>query len=122
MDDVHALGKRLSNWGRWGDDDERGTTNLLTPERVAAAAAAAGRRVFIVALRGFAEPDVVAPYPHAELRMGAAGEILAALRRAGVGHLVLRTDRDWVSDTARFAIRHRRVAARLHTPPAGVAR
>lgn len=26
------------NWGRWGDDDVRGTTNLLTPERVAAAA------------------------------------------------------------------------------------
>jgi kynurenine formamidase len=25
-------------WGRWGDDDERGALNLLTPERVAAAA------------------------------------------------------------------------------------
>ncbi len=59
------------------------------PGRVAAAAAAAGRRVFIVALRGFAEPDVVAPFPHAELRMGAAGEILAALRRAGCQDLVL---------------------------------
>ena len=21
-----------SNWGRWGDDDERGALNLLTPE------------------------------------------------------------------------------------------
>ncbi len=45
-----------------------------------------------------------------------------ALRRAGVAHLVLRTDRDWVADTARFALKHRRVAARLHRPPAGVAR
>lgn len=45
-----------------------------------------------------------------------------SLRRAGIGHLVLRTDRDWVGDTARFALRHRRMAARLHTPPAGVAR
>jgi kynurenine formamidase len=27
-----------NNWGRWGADDERGTTNLLTPERVRAAA------------------------------------------------------------------------------------
>src|SRR5262249_38367202 len=26
-----------SNWGRWGADDERGTLNLLTPERVRAA-------------------------------------------------------------------------------------
>lgn len=44
-----------------------------------------------------------------------------ALRRAGAGHLVLRTDRDWIADTARFALRHRRVAARLHRPPTGVA-
>jgi kynurenine formamidase len=27
-----------NNWGRWGDDDQRGTANLFTPERVAAAA------------------------------------------------------------------------------------
>ncbi|MGH3471410.1 MAG: DUF58 domain-containing protein [Nocardioidaceae bacterium] len=45
-----------------------------------------------------------------------------ALRRAGVAHLVLRTDRDWVADTARFALKHRRVAARLHAPPVGVTR
>ncbi|MBA3309410.1 MAG: DUF58 domain-containing protein [Nocardioidaceae bacterium] len=45
-----------------------------------------------------------------------------ALRRAGVAHLVLRTDRDWVADTARFALKHRRVAARLHQPPTGVMR
>ncbi len=45
-----------------------------------------------------------------------------ALRRAGVAHLILRTDRDWVADTARFALKHRRVAARLHSPPAGVTR
>jgi uncharacterized protein (DUF58 family) len=45
-----------------------------------------------------------------------------ALRRAGVAHLVLRTDRDWVADTARFALKHRRVATRLHAPPAGVTR
>jgi kynurenine formamidase len=27
-----------NNWGRWGDDDQRGCLNLFTPERVAAAA------------------------------------------------------------------------------------
>ena len=34
----------LSNWGRWGDDDERGTLNLITPEkrRTALALATAG--------------------------------------------------------------------------------
>ena len=27
----------LSNWGRWGPDDQRGTLNLITPEKRAAA-------------------------------------------------------------------------------------
>ena len=25
--------KSLSNWGRWGDDDQLGTPNLITPEK-----------------------------------------------------------------------------------------
>lgn len=33
------MGARLSNWGRWGADDERGTLNHLAPEDVRAAAA-----------------------------------------------------------------------------------
>lgn len=31
-------GERLSNWGRWGDDDERGTMNLIGPAEIVAAA------------------------------------------------------------------------------------
>lgn len=38
IEDFRALGARLSNWGRWGPDDQRGTTNLITPERLVAAA------------------------------------------------------------------------------------
>jgi kynurenine formamidase len=41
MRDFRVIGQRVSNWGRWdvdGRKDERGTTNLLTRERVAAAA------------------------------------------------------------------------------------
>ena len=43
----HEVGKKLSNWGRWGADDEIGTLNLVTPEKVVAAAALArtGRRI-----------------------------------------------------------------------------
>jgi len=37
MEDFRTLGKRLSNWGRWGAEDERGTVNLITPERLVAA-------------------------------------------------------------------------------------
>lgn len=37
MEDFREVGRRLSNWGRWGADDERGTVNLITPERIVAA-------------------------------------------------------------------------------------
>ena len=59
------------------------------PGRVAAAAQAAGRRVFVVGLRGFVEPRVIGAFPHALIRMGAAGEILAQLRAAGCSDIVL---------------------------------
>ncbi|HKJ23587.1 MAG TPA: cyclase family protein, partial [Myxococcota bacterium] len=34
---VREWGRRYSNWGRFGPDDERGTLNFITPERVLAA-------------------------------------------------------------------------------------
>ena len=37
-DEVIAVAEELSNWGRWGEDDQIGTLNLVTPERVKAAA------------------------------------------------------------------------------------
>jgi DUF1009 family protein len=59
------------------------------PARVAAAARAAGRNVFIVGLEGFAEATVLAPFPHAMARIGAAGRILDLLRAQGVRDVVL---------------------------------
>ncbi len=59
------------------------------PGRVAAAAQAAGRQVFLVALEGFAEPAVLAPFPHAPARIGAAGRILDLLRSNACRDLVL---------------------------------
>src|SRR5260370_41806439 len=47
------------------------------PGRVAAAAQATGRAVFIVGLEGFADPQVLAGFPHAAARVGAAGPVLA---------------------------------------------
>lgn len=63
----------------------------------------------------------------ARRRMDAASaaqreRIRIALRRAGVGHIQLRTDRDWVADIARFVLAYRRVASMLHAPPQGVSR
>ena len=37
-DDVSSLHAQLSNWGRWGVDDQLGTLNFITPEVTAAAA------------------------------------------------------------------------------------
>jgi kynurenine formamidase len=36
--EFEALFRDVSTWGRWGEDDQRGALNELTPERVAAAA------------------------------------------------------------------------------------
>jgi kynurenine formamidase len=50
-DEVRALGRRVSNWGRWGADDERGTVNFITPEKLRQAAACIRRgAVFSLAL------------------------------------------------------------------------
>ena len=38
MEDFKVIGGRLSNWGRWGADDQRGTLNFITPERIVEAA------------------------------------------------------------------------------------
>ena len=38
-------------------------------------------------------------------------EIAAALRRAGAGHLQLRTDRDWLMDVVRFVADRRRAGS-----------
>ena len=59
------------------------------PGRVAAAAKAAGRDVFILGLEGFADPAVLAPWPHEIRRLGAASRIIAALRENGCQDLVM---------------------------------
>ncbi len=59
------------------------------PGRVAAAAAASGRAVFLVGFEGFAEAAVLAPFPHAMARLGAAGRILGLLRQHRCADLVL---------------------------------
>lgn len=63
----------------------------------------------------------------ARIRMDAASRaqrerIKVAIRRAGAGHVQLRTDRDWVADIARFVLNYRRVAGILHQPPQGVSK
>jgi kynurenine formamidase len=50
-DPLRELSARVSNWGRWGTDDERGTLNLVTSDAVQRGAAAVRQgRVFSLAI------------------------------------------------------------------------
>ncbi len=54
----------LSNWGRWGDDDQAGTLNLVTPEKRAAAAALVTAGIPVSLSHTYlTEPDVEATFP-----------------------------------------------------------
>src|ERR687898_640258 len=44
-DELKDLAKRVSNWGRWGDDDQRGTLHFITPDAVRRGVAAVRRGV-----------------------------------------------------------------------------
>ncbi|MCL1896362.1 MAG: cyclase family protein [Clostridiales bacterium] len=61
------LFEKVKNWGRWGEDDERGALNYITPERTAAAAALvrSGRTVSMaIPIDKGAGPDNPAPAMH----------------------------------------------------------
>ncbi len=68
--------RTLSNWGRWGPEDELGSLNLVTPEVTAAAAATvrAGRAVSCArSLDTRAAPDNPRPASHVMLGTHAEG-------------------------------------------------
>ena len=44
VEEFDHLFESVKNWGRWGPDDERGTLNYLTPDKVCAAAALVRRK------------------------------------------------------------------------------
>ena len=65
--EFRELFERVSNWGRWGPDDERGALNYLTPERVTSAArlVRSGRTVSLSrSLNTEREPDNPEPADH----------------------------------------------------------
>jgi len=62
-----ALFKKISNWGRWGPNDERGTLNYITPSHIRAAAALvrSGRSVSLtIPINKVAGPDNPNPAVH----------------------------------------------------------
>jgi kynurenine formamidase len=68
-----VLLEKISNWGRWGADDQRGTLNLLTPERRLAATklAATGETVSLsLPLATAPAPDNPTPAFHLMITTG----------------------------------------------------
>ena len=59
------------------------------PGKLVTACRAQGREVFVVALEGEAEADVIDSAPHAWVRLGAAGRMLRLLHEAGCEEVVL---------------------------------
>ena len=59
------------------------------PRRVAGAARSAGREVFVLAFTGITDPALVEDLPHHWVRLGAVGDALDALHRAGAEDVVM---------------------------------
>jgi kynurenine formamidase len=75
---------RLSNWGRWGADDELGTPNLITPEKTMRAVSLVKEGVSVSLAREVrweSAPDVPSPPVHFMLESGegwASGDKVSA--------------------------------------------
>ncbi len=64
----------LSNWGRWGQDDQLGTLNLIAPRKVAEAASLVREGITVTCARPVlfeGAPDVATPPLHYMTRVGA---------------------------------------------------
>lgn len=67
LEEFERLFQSVKNWGRWGDDDVRGTLNYVTPGKVreAAALVQSGRTVSMaIPLNTVAGPDNPSPVLH----------------------------------------------------------
>jgi len=72
---VKAWMEELSNWGRWGAEDQLGTVNLITPEKRRQAAALVEQGVAVSLARDAEKEkaaDNPAPFGHKMLATGAA--------------------------------------------------
>ena len=106
-DSVREIAQRYRNWGRWGDDDQLGTMNLVTPDKVKQAAGLVRKgRVFSLALPLDGEGPMTGAYGrvnpvHVMLQDGGdvasgAQDHLAALRYTDDAvYLVLQCATQW---------------------------
>jgi kynurenine formamidase len=73
---VEAWMDELSNWGRWGEDDELGTLNLITPEKRKRAAALVQTGIAVSLSHNLITSDATDnpdPFEHKFMEMGGDG-------------------------------------------------
>jgi kynurenine formamidase len=98
LQEFEALFAEVSNWGRWGDDDERGALNLITPREVRAAVALVQEGITVNAswpLRTEADVENFRPVVHLMTRAGdlatefdSCGDYVAMMYHGyGVSHI-----------------------------------
>lgn len=71
--DVEAMIGELSNWGRWGADDQKGAINLITPQKRKEAAALVKEGISVSLARDVLkkiEPDNPRPFIHTMVGLG----------------------------------------------------
>ena len=84
-EEVLGYFKSLSNWGRWGDDDQLGTLNHMTPEKTRRATQLVGEGVTVSCARTIDHspaPDVFSTPVHYMIESGegwASGEKVSSL-------------------------------------------
>jgi kynurenine formamidase len=78
--DVHEMMTSLSNWGRWGADDQLGAVNLITPEKRKQAAALISHGLAISLARSVnkEEVDSSPAFVHRMVGLPKAGEEIAS--------------------------------------------
>ena len=83
--DIERLLEELSNWGRWGDDDQLGAANLITPEKRLAALALATEGITVsLAHRVLKDEADDVPQPFGHSMLGVPDEAAASAFFGGV--------------------------------------
>lgn len=85
--DVDAMMKELSNWGRWGKDDQLGAMNLVTPAKRKQAAAQVREGISVSLAHDTnteTAPDNAQPYEHSMTLSGVGNRGQFSLDKIGV--------------------------------------
>ena len=84
-DEVKASFERISNWGRWGKEDQRGALNFISPEkRAAAARLAKAGEIVSLALPLSTQTTAENPQPVQHMMLHVGPHAVAALDYFGI--------------------------------------